>query len=72
MLSSYTQLAGGGLKYNFKAYILEVLGSKVGQDMSILTEVSHGFPRCLQANEDIVLTLGHEHIVPNPFQFTVH
>lgn len=40
-----------------KAYILEVLGSKAGQDMFIMTDVSHGFPRFLQANAEIVLNI---------------
>jgi hypothetical protein len=55
-----------------KAYILEVLSSKVGQNMFILNEVSHGFPQSLKANAEIILILGHEHILPNQFQFTVH
>jgi hypothetical protein len=37
-----------------------------------LTEISRGFPQYLEANFEIVLWLGHDYFLPNPFQFIIY
>jgi hypothetical protein len=37
-----------------------------------VSEVFREFPESLQANTGVILRLGHNRILPNPFQFTIH
>jgi hypothetical protein len=58
----------GCLAVPIQACIREVLGSNLGRNTEYL-EVFRGFSRALQANFGIVLPLGHEQFLPNPFLF---
>jgi hypothetical protein len=49
----------------------EVLGSNLGREIGH-PEVYHEFPQSLQANSGIILRLGHDRFLPNPFTFIIH